>query len=186
MHLASVKCMQKTRRKLVIIEKLNAEVPVAMVGDGINDAGTCKSYYRNFPRGYTTGRTDSPGGSSWTKAFSIYRWHWAWGNIHPKPSGETCSGLLYTMLFAIPLLPWVTCNPVFAALAMGFSDVVLAINSIWLRFRKVIWWLTPVSLRFLISIRYLLFPFGINMQFANERNCLISFFKFSDWTFTRY
>jgi Cu+-exporting ATPase len=41
-------------------------------------------------------------------------------------------------IVAIPIAAIGLMQPGFAALAMGFSDVVLAINSIWLKFKKVV------------------------------------------------
>ena len=41
-------------------------------------------------------------------------------------------------IVAIPIAAVGLLQPGFAALAMGFSDVVLAINSIWLNYKKVV------------------------------------------------
>jgi Cu+-exporting ATPase len=41
-------------------------------------------------------------------------------------------------IVAIPIAAAGLLQPGLAALAMGFSDVVLAINSLWLKFKKVV------------------------------------------------
>jgi Cu+-exporting ATPase len=41
-------------------------------------------------------------------------------------------------IVAIPIAAVGLLQPGLAALAMGFSDVVLALNSIWLKFKKVV------------------------------------------------
>ncbi|MBS1510749.1 MAG: cadmium-translocating P-type ATPase [Bacteroidetes bacterium] len=125
--------------KLTIIEQLNSKAPVAMIGDGINDAPALakatigisisdashlamqtaqvvltQKGIKNLPLALGLGK----------QTFNTIKQNLFWAFIYN--------------VVAIPIAAIGLLHPGIAALAMGFSDVVLAINSIRLNYRKVL------------------------------------------------
>jgi Cu+-exporting ATPase len=130
---------QTPEQKLKIISRLNSEAPTAMIGDGINDAAALakatigislsdateiarqnsqvvlmNSNLKNLPTALGLGR----------HTFITIKQNLFWA-------------FLYNVI-AIPIAAVGLLTPGFAALAMGFSDVILAANSVRLRWKKVI------------------------------------------------
>ncbi|MBL0054861.1 MAG: cadmium-translocating P-type ATPase [Chitinophagaceae bacterium] len=125
--------------KLEIIESINRESPVAMVGDGINDAPALAKA--------TIGISMSDASQLAMQTAQVVLMNKGIGHLPlalglGKHSYITIKeNLFWAFIYnivAIPVAAIGLLNPGIAALAMGFSDVVLAINSIRLNYKKVI------------------------------------------------
>ena len=125
--------------KLQIIEKLNAASPVAMIGDGINDAPALAKA--------TIGISISDASQLAMQTAQVVLTNNGIKHLPlalglGKHTFSTIKGNLFWAFIynvvAIPIAAMGFLHPGIAALAMGFSDVVLAINSIRLNYRKVI------------------------------------------------
>lgn len=124
--------------KLAIIDDLNSKTPVVMVGDGINDAPALAKA--------TIGISLSDAAQVAMQSAQVVLMN---SGIRQLPEAlgigkHTHStirqNLFWAFIYNIIAIPVAACgwlNPGIAALAMGFSDVVLAINSIRLRYRKL-------------------------------------------------
>ncbi len=125
--------------KLQIIEQLNKENPVAMVGDGINDAPALAKA--------TIGISMSDATQLAVQSAQVVLMNKGIQHLPlalglGKHTFITIKGNLFWAfiynIVAIPIAAVGLLQPGFAALAMGFSDVVLALNSIWLKYKKVV------------------------------------------------
>lgn len=129
---------QTPEQKLEKITSLNALTPTAMVGDGINDAPALAKA--------TIGVSLSDASQIAIQTAHVVLMNHGLANLPlalglGKATYNTIKGNLFWAfaynIIAIPAACFGLLNPAFAALAMGFSDVVLGINSIMLSWKKV-------------------------------------------------
>ncbi|MES2891337.1 MAG: cation-translocating P-type ATPase [Bacteroidota bacterium] len=123
--------------KLEIVEQLNNEAPVAMVGDGINDAPALAKA--------TIGISMSEATQVAMQTAQVVLVNKGLKNL-PLALGlgkhtfitikENLFWAFIYNIIAIPIAAFGLLQPGFAALAMGFSDVVLAANSIRLKYKS--------------------------------------------------
>ncbi|MEN9884451.1 MAG: hypothetical protein RLZZ420_1668 [Bacteroidota bacterium] len=125
--------------KLTIISQLNAETPTAMVGDGINDAPALAKA--------TIGISLSEASQLAIQSAQVVLMNSGIKNLPlalglGKHTYATIRQNLFWAFFyniiAIPIAALGFLTPTFGALVMGMSDVVLAVNSVRLFFKKVI------------------------------------------------
>jgi Cu+-exporting ATPase len=125
--------------KLALVEELNALSPVAMVGDGINDSPALAKA--------TIGISMSDASQLAMQSAQVVLMNRGIQHL-PLALGlgkntftTIKQNLFWAFIYnivAIPIAAVGLLHPGIAALAMGFSDVVLAINSIRLNYKKVV------------------------------------------------
>jgi len=130
---------QQPNEKLKKIEELNRQSPVAMVGDGINDAPALAKA--------TIGISMSEATHLAVQSSQVILMNKGIKNL-PLALGlgkhtflTIRSNLFWAFIYNIVAIPAAAMGFMaarFAALSMGFSDVVLAANSLWLKFKKVV------------------------------------------------
>ncbi len=130
---------QSPEQKMEIISHLNSALPTAMIGDGINDAGALAKA--------TIGISLSEAANIAVQNSQVILMNNGIKNL-PLALGlgthtfNTIKQNLFWAFFyniiAIPVAAAGLLTPGFAALVMGFSDVVLAANSIRLKWKKVV------------------------------------------------
>ena len=127
---------KQPQEKLAILEKLSAEKPTAMVGDGINDAPSLSRADIGISLGHATEVAMQSAEvllldghlASLTKAHST--------SLQTlKTIKENLFWAFSYNVVAIPIAAFGLLNPMFAALAMAFSDVMVIGNSLRLKFR---------------------------------------------------
>lgn len=130
---------QSPRQKLEKIAALNAQMPTAMVGDGINDAPALAKA--------TLGISLSEATQIAMQSSDVILMGHGLKNL-PQAMGlgkhtyiTIKQNLFWAFIYnivAIPIAAFGLLTPTVAALAMGLSDVVLAINSVRLFVKKVL------------------------------------------------
>lgn len=129
---------QTPEQKLAKLEQWSAEKPTVMVGDGINDAPALAKATISVSLSeasqlaiQSAGVVLTGGGlSNLPKAMLLGK----------HTYGTVKSNLFWAFsynIIAIPIAAVGLLHPTFAALIMGGSDVVLALNSLWLGVRKL-------------------------------------------------
>ncbi len=130
---------QTPQQKLDKITALNQLAPTAMVGDGINDAPALAKA--------TVGISLSDASQIAMQSAQVVLMNHGIKNLPlslglGKHTYQTIKeNLFWAFIYnivAIPVAAFGFLNPTFGALMMGLSDVVLAINSVRLNFKKVI------------------------------------------------
>lgn len=129
---------QSPAQKLMIIESLTAITPTAMVGDGINDApalakatiGVSLSDATHIAVQSAEVVLMNHGIKNLTLALGLGK------HTYLTIQQNLFWALIYNVI-AIPVAAFGFLSPTFGALVMGLSDVVLAINSVRLNFKKL-------------------------------------------------
>ena len=130
---------QTPQQKLEMISKLNAAAPTAMIGDGINDAAALAKATIGIS---LSDATEIARQNSQVVLMNRGLQHLPLALGLGRHTFITIKQNLFWAFFyniiAIPVAAMGLLTPGFAALAMGFSDVVLAANSVMLRWKKVL------------------------------------------------
>jgi P-type Cu+ transporter len=130
---------QTPAQKLEKIAQLNAITPTAMVGDGINDAPALAKA--------TLGISLSDASHIAMQSADVILMNSGIKNLPlalglGKHTNITIQQNLFWAFFyniiAIPIAAFGLLTPTLAALAMGFSDIILAVNSVRLFVKKVL------------------------------------------------
>ena len=130
---------QSPEEKLKMITQLNADTPVAMVGDGINDApALAKATIGISMSDATQLAMQSAQVVLMNKGIRHLPLALGLGKHTFITIKENLFWAFIYNIVAIPVAAVGLLHPGIAALAMGFSDVVLAANSIRLNYKKVI------------------------------------------------
>lgn len=130
---------QTPEQKLEKIAAFNAEAPTAMVGDGINDAPALAKATVGISLSDAT-QVAMQSAQVILMNHGLKRLPMALGlgkHTYMTIKENLFWAFAYNIV-AIPVAALGYLNPTFGALVMGLSDVVLAINSVKLNFKKVI------------------------------------------------
>jgi Cu+-exporting ATPase len=130
---------QSPQQKLDLIDQLNKTLPTAMVGDGINDGPALAKA--------SIGISMSDATELAVQSAQVVLMNKGLKNLPAalglgKHTYQTIrTNLFWAFIYnivAIPVAAFGLLTPNLSALAMGFSDVVLALNSTWLFFKRVV------------------------------------------------
>ncbi len=139
LHIDEWQAEQLPAQKLEHIAKISTQSPVAMVGDGINDAAALSRAQIGISLGQATASAIAsanivllrPDLQGIAKAYGI-----------SKATMKTIEQNLFWAfgynIIAIPIAVMGHLNPMWGALFMAMSDVVVIGNSLWLRVKKIV------------------------------------------------
>lgn len=123
--------------KLIIIEKLNKDYNVIMIGDGINDAPSLALAHVGISFGSATDIAISSSEVILVdKNLSALKTALVIGKQTYRTIVQNFAWALSYNLIAIPIAALGFLKPIVAAVSMAFSDIVVIGNSILLRFKK--------------------------------------------------
>lgn len=133
---------QKPENKLNIIADLNKAKPTAMIGDGINDAAALAKASVGISLGNASDMAIQTAHvilmqNNLSKLPFIF-------GIGKHTYKTIQSNLFWALIYNVVAIPIAafgllgSFGPTYGALIMGLSDVVLAINSIWLKWKKIL------------------------------------------------
>lgn len=139
LHIDEWLAEQTPEQKLIAIENFNKHEPTAMIGDGINDAPALAKA--------TVGISLSDASHIAMQSAQVVLMNHGLKNL-PLALGlgkhtyttikENLFWAFFYNIIAIPIAAFGFLSPTFGALTMALSDVVLAINSVRLNYKKVI------------------------------------------------
>jgi Cu+-exporting ATPase len=139
LHIDEWLAEQSPEQKLIAIDKFNKQEPTAMIGDGINDAPALAKA--------TVGISLSDASHIAMQSAQVVLMNHGLKNL-PLALGlgkhtyiTIKENLFWAFIYnivAIPVAAFGFLSPTFGALTMALSDVVLAINSVRLNYKKVI------------------------------------------------
>ncbi|MEI8075046.1 MAG: cation-translocating P-type ATPase [Bacteroidota bacterium] len=139
LHIDEWLAEQSPEQKLIAIEHFNSQEPTAMIGDGINDAPALAKA--------TVGISLSDASHIAMQSAQVVLMNHGLKNL-PLALGlgkhtyiTIKENLFWAFIYnivAIPVAAFGFLSPTFGALTMALSDVVLAINSVRLNYKKVI------------------------------------------------
>ena len=138
LNIDTVMAEQSPEQKLNIIAELSAQQPTAMVGDGINDAPALAKATVGISLSDAT-QMAMQSAQVILMNDGLKKLPMALG-LGKQTYATIQSNLAWAFAYnivAIPVAAFGFLNPAIAALLMGFSDVVLAINSVRLRWKRV-------------------------------------------------
>ena len=130
---------QTPQQKLNTIATLTAQAPTVMVGDGINDAPALAKATIGISMSEAT-QVAMQSAQVVLMSSGLIKLPTAIGlgsHTYLTIRQNLCCAFFYNII-AIPIAAFGFLTPMFAALAMGFSDVVLGINSVRLFVKKVV------------------------------------------------
>ncbi len=130
---------QTPEQKLQVIASLSAQQPTAMVGDGINDAPALAKATVGISLSDAT-QIAMQSAQVVLMNHGITNLPFALGlgkHTYKTIKGNLAWAFAYNIV-AIPVAALGFLNPAIGALLMGFSDVVLALNSITLKWKRVV------------------------------------------------
>lgn len=129
---------KKPEEKLKIVEELSSQSKVAMVGDGINDAPSLARSYVGISMSDGTQVAVKSAEVVLLKGdLSLLARAFASANLTQRTIKENLFWAFFYNVMAIPLAVLGLLSPMVAAAAMALSDVVVVLNSLRLKKRKL-------------------------------------------------